>query len=128
VAAPVLQARVSENTLARIDQVRGDDTCSAWLQRLIDRELAGQPAGVAVDNDNTAPAASPLGAIGMGEPSPGVVCMGPGCWQRDTSRFGLRRLPLCPACHAALEGRTYQRDTAERRTAHAPRRSLTSHH
>jgi hypothetical protein len=45
-----------------------------------------------------------------GEPSPGVVCMGPGCWQRDTSRYGLRQLPLCPACRAALEGRTYQRE------------------
>ena len=58
------------------------------------------------------PAVSPLGAIsdlGHGEPSPGIVCAGFGCWQRNTSRYGLRKLPLCPACAAALEGRTYQR-------------------
>ncbi len=58
------------------------------------------------------PAASPLGAIpatGPGEPSPGVICMGPGCWERNTSRYGLRKLPLCPACAAALEGKHYQR-------------------
>ena len=40
VSAPVLQARVSGETLARVDDVRGD-TRSAWLQRLIDRELNG---------------------------------------------------------------------------------------
>ena len=28
--------------------------------------------------------------------------MGPGCWQRDTSRYGLRRVPLCPACASRL--------------------------
>src|SRR5690349_10171039 len=54
--------------------------------------------------------AAAIAATGTGEPSPGVVCMGPGCWQRDTSRFGLRQLPLCPACAAALEGRTHQRE------------------
>jgi len=48
-------------------------------------------------------------ATGPGEPSPGVLCMGPGCWERNTSRYGLRRLPLCPACAAALGGETYQR-------------------
>jgi len=58
------------------------------------------------------PATSPLGAIGRGEPSPGVICMGPACWERNTSRYGLRKLPLCPACAAALEGRTYQRETS----------------
>jgi hypothetical protein len=58
-------------------------------------------------------AASPVAAIsgiGHGEPSPGVVCMAPTCWERNTSRYGLRRVPLCPACAAALQGRTYQRD------------------
>lgn len=47
---------------------------------------------------------------GPGEPSPGVLCMGPGCWERNTSKYGLRQLPLCPACRAALEGRTHQRE------------------
>jgi hypothetical protein len=44
-----------------------------------------------------------------GEPSPGALCMGPGCYQRDTARYGLRRLALCTACAAALQGETYQR-------------------
>ena len=47
-AAPVIQLRVPEETLARIDAVRGGDTRSAWLQRLIDRELAGQDLGLTV--------------------------------------------------------------------------------
>jgi len=51
-----------------------------------------------------------LTAVSPGEPSHGTICMTPGCWQRDTSRFGLRQVPLCPACRAALEGRTHQRD------------------
>jgi hypothetical protein len=49
-------------------------------------------------------------AAARSEPSPGVACMGPGCWQRDTSRFGLRKLPLCTACAAALQGRIHQRE------------------
>ena len=36
--------------------------------------------------------------------------MSPICWQRDTSRYGLRRVPLCPACISALRGETYQRE------------------
>ena len=103
-AAPVLQLRVPEDTLARIDHARGDDTRSAWLQRLIDRELAGQTA-------TPAPAATPsLAAIADGEPSHGAICMTPGCWQRDTRKYGLRSLPLCQACAAALRGQTYQRE------------------
>ena len=47
-AAPVIQLRVPEDTLNRVDQARGDDTRSAWLQRLIDGELAGQQAFNAV--------------------------------------------------------------------------------
>jgi hypothetical protein len=43
-------------------------------------------------------ASAAITVTGPGEPSPGVVCMGPGCWQRDTSRYGFRQLPLCPAC------------------------------
>jgi len=38
----VLQLRVPEDTLAR-GEARGDDTRSAWVLRLIDRELVGQP-------------------------------------------------------------------------------------
>ena len=54
--------------------------------------------------------AAAIAATGPGEPSPGVVCMGPGCWQRDTRKYGLRSLPLCPACAAALQGRAHQRE------------------
>jgi len=41
--------------------------------------------------------------------------MGPGCWQRDTARYGLRHLVLCTACAAALAGEVYQRKLATRR-------------
>ena len=40
-AASVLQLRVPEDTLARIDSARGGDTRSAWVLRLIGRELDG---------------------------------------------------------------------------------------
>jgi hypothetical protein len=93
---------VSEDTLNRIDAIRGDTTRSAWLQHLIDRELDGQPATqAATGGPVTLPA---------GEPCPGTVCSGPGCWQRDTSRYGLRRLVLCTSCAAALQGREHQRE------------------
>src|SRR5690349_22572377 len=38
--------------------------------------------------------AAAIAASGTGEPSPGVVCMGPGCWERNTRKYGLRQLPL----------------------------------
>ena len=41
-------------------------------------------------------------ALPDGEPCPGTVCSGPGCWNRDTARYDLRRLILCTACAAAL--------------------------
>jgi hypothetical protein len=104
--SPVVQLRVPKATLARIDHARGDDTRSAWLQRLIDRELTGQQA-IATNPLITSP---PLAALPDGEPGHGAICMGPGCWERSTSKYGLRQLPLCPACRAALEGRTHQRE------------------
>jgi hypothetical protein len=63
-----------------------------------------QPTDQPADNQLVAQAATSLAAIGPGEPSPGVACAGSGCWQRNTSRFGLSRVPLCPSCHTALEG------------------------
>ena len=54
-----------------------------------------------------------LAAIGQGEPSPGAICMTPGCWQRDTARYGLRRLVLCTACAAALQGQDDKRKVPE---------------
>jgi hypothetical protein len=77
------------------------------LAELVRRGLAvgAEPATQATEQ-----AAAPLTTLPDGEPSPGVACAGPGCWQRNTARFGLHRLPLCPACKAALEGRTHQRE------------------
>jgi len=109
VAAPVLQLRVPEDTLARINGACGEDTRSAWLLRLIDRELVGQQPAPK-DTLTTSPSLT----FPDGEPSPGVLCMGPGCLDRSTSRYGLRRLRLCRACAAALTGQTYQRPGAER--------------
>ena len=98
--APVLQLRVPEDTLARLDDRRGEETRSAWVLRLIDRELDG-PGPAHVTNEQSATAA-PLPALPAGDSSPGVACAGPGCWQRNTSRYGLHRVPLCPACRAAV--------------------------
>ena len=46
-----------------------------------------------------------------------MICMTPRCFQRDTSKYGLRELPLCPACAAALTGGTYRRPGSERARA-----------
>lgn len=59
-----------------------------------------------------------IASVGQGEPSNGVACVGPGCWQRNTSRYGLRRAPLCPAGAAALTGQDYRRQIPKPR--HAP--------
>jgi hypothetical protein len=82
------------------------------LAELIRRGLGAgqQPTGAVADNDNSTPAATPIGAIGHGGPSPGAICATPSCWQRDTTRYGLRQLPLCPSCRAALEGREHKRE------------------
>jgi hypothetical protein len=94
----------------------GDDLAAAVkasgvpLAELVRRGLAASTAPAEV---NTLATSSPLAALPDGDPSPGVLCMGPGCLERSTARYGLRRMPLCPACRAALEGRTYQREVPE---------------
>jgi hypothetical protein len=112
VAAPVLQLRVPEDTLARLDDARGDDTRSAWMLRLIDRELYGQVAAAESATPVSDSAVGPL-ALPACEPSYGTACSGPGCWNRDTARYGLRHLPLCTACAAALQGKVHQREVPE---------------
>jgi len=51
--------------------------------------------------------------IGEGTPSPGACCAGPACWEKNTRKYGLRHMPLCDACAAALCGRTYSKDPVE---------------
>jgi hypothetical protein len=81
------------------------------LAELVRRGLtASSPSEEAVPAPAPTGSAASLAAIGQGEPSPGVACAGPGCWQRNTSRYGLRRVPLCPACAAALRGQGYKRE------------------
>jgi hypothetical protein len=82
----------------------GDLTSNAGPASQLPAGLTSQPAPAS----QVTPAL--LTVMSPGEPSPGVLCMGPGCLGRSTSRYGLRRMPLCPACRAALEGRTYQRE------------------
>lgn len=93
------------------------------LAELIRRGLA---AGTEeADSGPVAPPATTAGPVTLpaGEPSPGVICMTPRCFQRDTSRYGLRGLPLCPACAAALQGQAYERPLTAaqaRALGHAP--------
>ena len=79
------------------------------LAELIRRGLASGTAETA-QPPASSPASPSLAALPDGEPSPGVMCAGPGCYERSTSKFGLRDVALCPACRAALEGRTHQRE------------------
>jgi hypothetical protein len=91
------------------DQAAAVKACGAPLAELIRRGLAASTAEVAQPPAASAADAS-VAAFPGGEPSPGTLCMGPGCFQRDTARYGLRRLVLCRACAAALQGQTYQRE------------------
>jgi len=65
------------------------------------RELAGQPT--------TQTATGAHIVLPVGEPCPGVACCCPGCWNRDTARYGLRHLVRCTSCAAALHGQVHQR-------------------
>ena len=52
--------------------------------------------------------------------------MTPGCWERNTAKYGLRELPLCTACAAALAGKVYQRPCAKARPGNRQHGRLTS--
>jgi hypothetical protein len=95
--AEVVSARFGADLLERLDDVRGDLSRGAWL-------LSAAEAALSAGQSPALVSASPAGV-----PSPGVVCMTPKCMQRDTAKYGLRELPLCPACLAALFGETYRR-------------------
>lgn len=80
------------------------------LAELIRRGLAASAAEIAAPVMSTLATSPPLATLPDGEPSHGAICMAPGCWERNTARYGLRQLPLCPACAAALRGEVYQRE------------------
>ena len=109
-AAPVVQLRIPEDMLAAVDGVCGENR-SAWILGLIERELLD-------DGTAPAPAASPVRAssgLGPGEPSPGVACKGPACWQRNTTSYGLREIPSALPRRRASKAATYQRHPAAAR-------------
>ncbi len=103
-ATTPVQLRIPDDLLARIDVAAEDTNRTAWILTAV-RYALEDPGPGAYPGEHF-PAS---GALVAGEPSPGVLCMGAGCWQRDTSRYGLRRLPLCPACAAALTGAEYRK-------------------
>jgi hypothetical protein len=79
------------------------------LAELVRRGLAASTAPAAQAAARLPAGAPSLAPLPDGEPTPGTLCMGPGCFQRDTRTYGLRKLPLCTGCAAALRGETYQR-------------------
>jgi hypothetical protein len=118
--AEVISARVGDDLIARIDSARGDASRGAWLADLITRQLDS------TTHDESRPPAG-LRTIGPGIPAPGVMCMWPACFIRDSDRYGatdpaeLTRtdhrdrsrdedkagIALCKHHAATLEGRTY---------------------
>lgn len=108
----LVQLRVPDDLLARIDEACEGSTRTAWLLGLAVAEL--EDAGPDDDpfRPPELPADLPSGAVGIlgpGVPSPGVVCFTPHCMQRNTAKYGLRELPLCTACAYAAGGVEYSR-------------------
>jgi hypothetical protein len=115
--AEVVSARLGGDLLALLDAARGDASRGAWLTSLITRELArpprSQPAPAPLPASRAAGSPGAVGVLGPGTASPGVVCFTPGCWQRDTAKYGTRELPLCPACAHAACGLPYSKPQPE---------------
>ncbi|MHB1432008.1 MAG: YlcI/YnfO family protein [Streptosporangiaceae bacterium] len=105
-AGVVVQVRVPPDLLEQIDQAAGDTTRTGWLLDAARSALADTGPGACRPIGESSPAS---GGLVPAEPSPGVACSAPGCWDRSTTRYGLRRIPLCPACAAALTGAEYRR-------------------
>ena len=106
-AGTMVQVRVPPDLLEQIDAAAEGTTRTAWL-------LDAARSALADSGRDDVPLAAGLpppatGGLVPAEPSPGVACTAPGCWDRTTARYGLRRIPLCPADAAALTGRTYSR-------------------
>jgi hypothetical protein len=86
-ATTLVQMRVPDDLLERIDAAADGSSRTAWLLGLATRRL-----------DDTAPgphapvtASSPQGqrSIGPGLPSPGGTCMWSACHSRDTDRYAV---------------------------------------
>jgi hypothetical protein len=113
----VLQTRVVAEVASQVDALRGEQSRADWLRALVvsaAEPAAEVPEPVQRSHDATA------GGLADSVPSPGVVCMGPGCWQRDTRKYGLRNLPLCRSCAAALTGVVYRRPVTPRQGWNLP--------
>ena len=120
-ASPVVQVRVPEDMLAAVDGARGDGTRSAWILALIERELldGGTGPGPAAPP----PGASSVAAIPRRAKPAGVVCMAPGCWQRDTLPLRPPQAPALPSLRERFARRDLPAgDPAQRGPLHARRR------
>ena len=104
-AGVLVQLKIPAGLLEQIDQAAADTTRTAWLLDAARSALADSVP----DDFPSSPPGPVVGAFAAGVPSPGALCMGPGCLQRDTVRYGIRRMPLCPACAAALTGTEYRK-------------------
>ena len=118
----LVQLRVPDDLLARIDEACEGSTRTAWLLGLAAEEL--DDAGP----DREPVQASGVRSIGPGLPAPGVLCIWAACMSRDCDRYGVtdpaeltRRdyasrarhedkagLALCKAHAATLEGRVHK--------------------
>ena len=105
-AGTVVQVRVPPSLLEQIDAAANGTTRTAWLLDAARSALADSGPG---DSPVAAGLPHAPGALVPGEPSPGLACSSPGCWERSTRRYGDRGLVLCAACAAAATGQPYQR-------------------
>jgi hypothetical protein len=103
-SAPQRTARI-ENDIWNPAQARAQAegaSLAALLRAAVQRDATGGLASHP-GPELTGQAAPSITATGLGDPSPGTLCMGLGCFQRDTRQ---RKIPT------------------ERGTPHAPLRSL----
>ena len=105
-AGVLVQMKVPAGLLEQVDQAADGETRTAWILAAIRAALADTGPDDFPIGESFPPAP---GALVPAEPSPGVACTAPGCWDRSTARYGLRRIPLCAADAAALTGATYRR-------------------
>jgi hypothetical protein len=120
--AEVVSARLGEDLLARLDDVRGDASRGAWLTDLVTRDLTSAAPG-----DCPVPMAGrltgPLPPETWADTNGGVhgrLCMAPGCHARDAASYGgppygtagcvsPGGVPLCPEHWALVTGSEWAR-------------------